>query len=266
MESNQNNINKLKIAALPVTLEGAQLAIQNADRLFKDSQTVSIPTKVALLEIGLEEVAKGWAIILSYEIKRLDGDQNFEKAFLEVAHIDKKKIKNTVEEMSEKLESFNSKNEPNWFAMPFDVNTFKRHDAKITFLSTFIYYIREIQFPIIRKSSDRIKAIREIYGGYISTSRIADFKDFDQAIDGILDINVEQLNLIIDSKEYGLYLDIENNTIISPSVRRFETTTLESLLSLLIAMAQSELTLLFIVLSKLSTKRGNEPSNRRRKK
>jgi len=77
---------------LPITLEGVRLALQNAERLFKDSQLVCIPTRVALLEIGLEEIAKTWGILLGYEINLLDNDPEFHKMYYQSAHFVRKSL------------------------------------------------------------------------------------------------------------------------------------------------------------------------------
>lgn len=67
MTVRSNTVKVNVVGKLPITLEGVQLALQNAERLFNDSQQVSIPTRVALLEIGLEEITKTWGILLGYE-------------------------------------------------------------------------------------------------------------------------------------------------------------------------------------------------------
>ena len=49
-----------------VTLQDIQLCLINADRLYKDSKSVSFPTKVSLIELSLEEVSKCWALLFKY--------------------------------------------------------------------------------------------------------------------------------------------------------------------------------------------------------
>ena len=48
---------------LRITLEAVQLCEANADRLLSDSKNVSEPTAVALAELALEEVLKGWVLL-----------------------------------------------------------------------------------------------------------------------------------------------------------------------------------------------------------
>jgi hypothetical protein len=48
-----------------VPLEAVQLCIDNALRLLEDSDGVSEPTRAALIELSLEEIAKGWVLIVN---------------------------------------------------------------------------------------------------------------------------------------------------------------------------------------------------------
>ena len=243
-------INRKAIGKLPITLEGAQLAVNNAERLLNDSKNVSIPTMVALLEIGLEEIAKAWGIILNFEKVLFEQNQNAFETFMKTAHINRKGYNKKIEEISKSITKFFDENDPESLLIPFNTDTFSDHNSKIKFLSTFIKYIREIQLPLTRTSSDRIKQAREILGGYISKKKLSYTKEIDRFIDHILDVDDNQLSYIVNLKEYGLYLDVENDVYLSPSAGSFETETLKNLLTLLIVMAKNEVSLLFIVLGK----------------
>lgn len=252
IKSKTLKINFIGKGKIPVNLEGVQLALQNAERLFNDSQKVSIPTKVSLLEIGLEEIAKTWGILLGYE-KTLFNNHDSINTYFQSLHIDQESYNKKIDELDSRITEFFDNADLKNFFTPFDTKSFSNHNAKIKFLSKFIKYIREIELPIIRSGSDRIKSTREIFGKYISKNKLINIKEADKIIDNILDIDYEQLNYIINLKEHGLYLDVENNTYISPNARSFETGTLENLLSLLISMAKNEVSLLFIVLGKIKT-------------
>lgn len=228
---------------IPISLEGVQLAIENSERLFNDSNNVSTPTKFALLEIGLEEIAKAWGIILAYESDNFR-DHNFGKTFIKKVHISKKKFDSYISKINEDY-----KTDINWFMKPFDTNTFSQHNKKIEFLSKFIEYIRHTQLPLIRATSDRDKMIRELFGRYISKDKLLNLKDSDKIIDNILNVvDTKQFNDILELKENGLYLDVQNDVFISPSSRSFETETLENLLEILIIMAKNEITLILATL------------------
>lgn len=62
----------MQTAQLCTYKEDVQLTLQNIEGLFDDSQQVSIPTTITLLEIGLEEIAKTWGILLGYEKNLLE--------------------------------------------------------------------------------------------------------------------------------------------------------------------------------------------------
>ncbi|MGC8562923.1 MAG: hypothetical protein ACP5NO_07010 [Thermoplasmata archaeon] len=55
------------------------------------------------------------------------------------------------------------------------------------------------------------RATREILGGYISKNKLSDLKEIDKTIDSILDVDDNKLTYIMNLKEYGLYLDVEND-------------------------------------------------------
>jgi len=242
------------IGKIPITLEGAQLAIQNTERLLFDSQKVSIPTKVTLLEIGLEEVAKAWGILLSFEKDLIGKNEEHIDVFLESAHIDSKKLKKGIEKLARKKEEFFGKYDVSSFLTPFNTQTFSNHKAKIKFLSKFIWYTREIQLPLFENSYDAGKIINDVIGPYFPKNKLSNLEENYKAIYDILNINDNKLEYIVNLKEHGLYLDIQNGVYISPSSRSYETATLENLLALLLVMAKGDMAYLNIVLEKLSVK------------
>jgi hypothetical protein len=242
------------IGPIPKTLEGAQLAIQNAERLFYDSKKVSTPTEVALLEIGLEEVSKAWVILLSFEKDLIDKNKEQIDVFLESAHIDNKKLKKWIEEFAQKIEEYFGKYDLSILFIPFDTKKFSIHEEKIKFLSKFILYTREIHLPLMESSSEVDKNIKDVIGLYLPKDKLSKLKKNYKAIYDILNINNENLEYIVKLKEYGLYLDIQNGIYISPSSRIYETETLENLLASLLGMAKAELIYLNNVLKKLSVK------------
>jgi len=249
-----NTVKVNVIGTIPITLEGAQLAIQNAERLFFDSQKVSIPTKVALLEIGLEEISKAWVILLSFEKGLRDKNDDKIDVFLESAHIDSKKLEEAIRELAPKKGEFFRDYDPSSLSTPFDTKKFSNHKEKIKFLSKFIRYAREIQLPLLERSVDFGKAINEVIGRYLPRNKISNAEENYRVIHDFLSVNDSELEDIVNLKEYGLYLDVQNGIYISPSSRVYETITLENLLAGLLTLAKNELVYLNNVLKKLSVK------------
>jgi len=251
----KSNIVKVNvIGTIPITLEGAQLAIQNAERLFFDSQKVSIPTKVALLEIGLEEISKAWAILLSFEKGLIDKNDEQIDVFLKAAHIDSKKLEKAIKKLAPKIEEFFRDYDPSSLSTPFDTKKFLYHKEKIRFLSKLIWYAREIQLQLSKSSYNTGKIINDVIGQYFPKNKLSNLEENYKAIYDILNINEDQLEDIVNLKEHGLYLDIQSGVYISPSSRIYETATLENLLQLLLVMAKGQLIYLDNVLKKLSVK------------
>ncbi|MGC8483923.1 MAG: hypothetical protein ACP5OE_09810, partial [Thermodesulfobium sp.] len=130
MKGKPNEVKNNALRAIPFTLEGAQLALQNAERLFIDSQNVSIPTQVALLEIGLEEVAKAWGILFNFEKNLFDQNPEYIKTYFKSAHIDPEKYNKKLAELDGDIKEFLEENDPSSFSTPFDTETFSNHKAK----------------------------------------------------------------------------------------------------------------------------------------
>ncbi len=252
----RSNIVKVQVAGkFPVTLEAVQLTIQNAKRLFEDSKNVSIPTEFALLELGLEEVAKAWGMVMTFEKRSQDENPDFFVTQFKVAHIEKEKYNTIIKEIKPKIKEFFSKNNPDLFMMPFDSENWYDHKAKISYHSKFIKYTREITIPMARASSDRAKAVGDILRGYISKKYLSDFEKLDAEIDKILNVDEEQLIDIVKLKENGLYVDIKNNVYVSPSSIPYETETLENLLNLFIEMVKGEVKVLLVTLQEINSPR-----------
>ena len=99
---------------LKITLQGVQLCIANADRLLKDSSSVSEPSAFALAELALEETLKGW-VLLSHHGKQevqtpVENDEkeasisHFSSALNELTKVDADKLFSTHQQKLKALE------------------------------------------------------------------------------------------------------------------------------------------------------------------
>ena len=176
------------------------------------------------------------------KIKFDENHENLEKYF-KMAHIDIEKFTQILEDMEKEVAEFFSKNGGELFLTPFDTKKFSQHKAKLDFISKFVEYVRDIELPLIRVSSDRSKLIRETIGRCLPPVNSSDLRKADKFIDKILKINTKELRNISELKERGLYVDLEGNSLITPSSRVFEVATLEDLLMVLLIMLKSDITL-----------------------
>ena len=229
---------KGKNKKLSISLEAIQLCILNAERLLDDSQNVRIPTKMALLELGLEEISKAWGLLLTLEKKIFDQNPNLIKTYFELSHIDFTKYNNAI---NEKIAKYFSDTTFESFMTPFDKDSFTNHRKKIEFLSKFIWYIKNIALPLLKLSQNRENFAKDILGKYVGKINL---KTADKVISETLNINEGKLEELVSLKEKGIYVDIEGETFISPSSRNYYPDILQNLLVLLISMSKNELTTL----------------------
>ncbi len=81
---------------------------------------------------------------------------------MKTVHIKHNEYNKKFDELKNVITKFVSENNSKSLLTPFNKETFSNHKEKIKFLSRFIKYIREIELPLIRSSSDRVKLTREI--------------------------------------------------------------------------------------------------------
>ncbi len=229
---------KNKNKKLKINLEGIQICIQNAERLRLDSQNVSPPTEMALLELGLEEISKAWILLMRFETQSFLTNSVLLSRFLDIAHIDETKFKEIVEENRTEIEKYILSSSLESFITPFDSHSFTDHKAKINYLSNLVGYIKKISLSTVQQSQNREEFAKDILGKFIGE---IDIESMDETISEALNINEDQLGELISIKEKGIYVDIEGGYLISPSSRNYFPKVLINLLVLLIATCKNEL-------------------------
>jgi len=189
-----------------ISLSDIQLFLINAERLYNDSKTVSIPTKVALIEISLEEVAKGWFFMLKF-LKRHTMKLSIAENFIESDAINKIPT-DELNEFSKKFSDLVDRVES------FTYNDLKYHEKKIKILHLTKQWIQnildlEIKYPfLILTSYEKISefATRGIIRERVNTNEIINVLQITKEI--LSQINEDKLEKITKLKEYGFYVDI----------------------------------------------------------
>lgn len=233
-----------------ITLEGLQLCFQNSERLYLDSKEVSVPTKMALLELSLEEISKTLALTYAYE-DRLFENEKFYNAYIQGAHIDKKKLRSKIEKL---IEDPNSTLNTVDLIMSdsFILTMFQKHEPKIQFISKLIEFARDVILPFNKEIMDRSKTVKELIGRFypdLSEEVKASSEAFMKAS---LDIDEHQLPDIIGRREDSLYISLEGGSFVSPISRAYDTDKLDLLVFALLAMSKGEIVLMTRALSKNS--------------
>ena len=230
--------------SIPVTLESLQLCLNNAERLFEDSQNVSVPSAFALLEISMEETSKALGLLMAFEMKQFKENPNSLQKYMELSGIAQKEYNEVVQKISKDTKDFFEKNGENFFLMPFDEKTWKDHKSKVDYISEFIVYMKKVTFPILRGSQNRLVLIESLYGKHFPKLAPESVTEIDKKIYEILSINEQHLEEIINMKNQSLYVELTGNSLVDPSSRNYVLEVLESLTWLLITVIKNEIGIL----------------------
>lgn len=240
---------KKKPRSIPVTLEGSQLCLENAERLFDDSQDVSLPTAFALLEISLEETSKALGLLMAFEMKQFNENPNTLQRFMELSGIAPEEYNKRIPMIRKEISDFFERNGENFFLNPFDESTWKKHEEKVHYISEFIGYMKEVTLPILRNSQDRLKSIESLYGKYFPKLDPMFISDIDNRIDEILSVNEQYLKDLINIKNQSLYVEHVGDFLMSPSSRNYVIEVLENLTWFLIVTLKNEIGILTMALA-----------------
>ena len=235
-------------------IESVQIYIENVTRLTEDSSKVSTPTRFALLELALEELAKAWAILFSIEIKTFEENEDFEKEYIKINYIDKNAFDRALDERLKFLDISQSKIFDGSLSDINSVN-FTKHQVKIEYIGDLIKLLREILLPVSRYSLDRVKLASDILGKYIAPMDSSTVANADVLVVSILSIKTDHLIEILRIKNSSLYVDAIGNHLISPSARNYEIKTLENLVLLLTVLIKNELILFSKTMSQYNKKK-----------
>ena len=197
MNDNNKNSDKKEYA----TLENVDKCIDNAFRLYDDASKTSVPTKAALIELGIEELVKGLLITFKtpeFQKVALAETSNFHKNFSE------QDWKNFIESFqSSKISDFTDRDHK------------KRLDT-IQFLLDSVIKLQSKDSPFIKNILDRII---NNYGKF-SPEQVGDPKK-------VLDTQISRLNYmdikkLYKIKEQGFYIDFDNGKVIEPRNVKFQ--------------------------------------------
>jgi len=179
-----------------INLQDIQLCINNAERLYKDSKSVSNPTRLALIELSLEEISKGWIFYFKY----IDKNPNSLDLFI------KKSGKGDIDEIDKKHpDSVKEYDKLRKILESFKYEDLKNHDLKIDFL---IQLKKDLQsWSFISSFIDYQKIQEYIIRGIIKENFDSD-KEINSFEDFLNQINEDNLKKLINMKNDALYVDL----------------------------------------------------------
>lgn len=178
------------------TLDGLELCLRNSLRLFEDSCTegLSLPTVGALLEIGLEEVAKGFLILICFDKK----GRNLPEISINLDE----SLSKFIGSMNEFIDNLNCKEQ-----LP---DAFRRHGVKTEILN-FIGSITSLVSP----ESTTMKDLTKDFLKTVYPNVRGDFIEKQFSSPSVIDSLNKKMNAIGNvlkevsgrTKESGFYVD-----------------------------------------------------------
>lgn len=178
------------------SLNDVEKCINNAFRLYKDALNTSTPTKAALIEIGIEELAKGFILLANIPKPSFDLPLNGLPD-------------STFEDIPSDL-LFSLKN--------YDFKKFNTYDhkTKLQVVDTMFKYVIFLNTYMEKK----LPIIRDLLSPAFGQLGNIEKSDINYMVSYITKLNLKGLNKI---KEKGFYVDFKDNKAISPEEQDLKT-------------------------------------------
>jgi len=212
--------------------------MQNGERLFADSQTsVSMPTKVALLELSLEEVSKAYVILYQYvsqKLKSKGATSRYNRATYG-------RETEPILRQAELRKLYAKRMELQDLLRPMTVKEFRSHEVKLERLIGVIAAIKAVA-PAFRRHVRSEAILEQRVAPYVHWERFsASLKANAKAMDEfLLSIKEEGLRGLPRMKEAGFYVDYVDGKYLFPTSHPDAIVFLEALLNILIRQIRFE--------------------------
>lgn len=210
----------------PERIEGIQLCVMNARRLIEDSDNVSGETAIVLLELALEEVAKGFMLVYRGTASEAEFKEREQKAIQAV-----NENKSLDEEEKESVKKFYYQVGYN-FVKDISVQEFENHKDRLDYLSQVISLYTLMIGPAM-KSIDLSKLSNKIYGSFMKIEPKAIKEGLTESIELIKKLNTFHIQELREIREKGLYVAYENSHFFYPTVREIHLEYIEEVANLM---------------------------------
>ena len=194
-----------------VTVENAQKCIDNADRLYDDALKTSPPTKAGLIELSIEELAKGLMVLYK--------TPEFEESGLKAEFVDAGKILEDLDgtDFIKTLDDFKIGD----FTKRFHQEKLKSIEAIVKLSQQFFVTNRTMLEPLINTFGNN-------FSQYFSKSFADPMKITEEELSNLADSNISDLD---DIKNDGFYVNFKDGKVIEPRNVPFEFKKLSRIFS-----------------------------------
>ena len=211
----------------PERLAGIQMCAINARRLINDSENVSDETAIVLLELALEEIAKGFMLVF----RGTTTEENFEKAKGEA--IDSvKKNKSLDDADRESVMKFYQEVGYNLFK-DLSLEEFQNHNDRLDFLGLLVKFYSYMIIPGI-KTLDLSKVVRKSFGSFMNIQPRRIMKGLKESKKIVEVLNAFHIRELKDIRERGLYVSYERGLYFYPTANTLHLDYLDELANLLV--------------------------------
>ena len=189
------------------TLENVNKCIDNAFRLYDDASKTSTPTKAALIELGIEELAKG--LLITFKTSEFE-KQSLSWSLYDDSIFTGQKGNNFKESLEQyKIVDF----------------TTHRHDKKLDLIQ-FVFKKAEELYSNNKTDLGLIfDIILKYYEQYFQKSNEGPFNMLDKGFSFLKGINITKL---FEKKNDGFYVNFKNGKAIAPKDEPFQINELIS--------------------------------------
>ena len=190
------------------SIEDVEKCLASGFRLFKDALNTSVPTKAALIEIGIEELAKGFILLASIPKQSMDSTLNdLTKVFLE----------DISPSALDSLKKYN-------------FSTFNKynHKTKLQAIDTIFQSIAAL-YPSLEQLIPTLQDLFSQSFGQLGNIKKSDINDI---VSKIPELNLRDMDEI---KKNGFYVDFKDNKSISPEEQNLKTDDLVMIFFILYA-------------------------------
>ncbi|WP_298276401.1 hypothetical protein [Ferroplasma sp.] len=206
------------------TVENVKKCIDNADRLYEDALKTSLPTRAALIELSIEELAKGFLVLYK--------TPEFENSAIKAEFVDTDKILDDLER-TDFIKTIDE----------FKIGDFTKHfhREKLNFIESLVKMSQQFFAAYKTQMEPLIKVYASNYSQYLSKSIVDPMKILQEALSNLSGSGISDLDKI---KEDGFYVDFKDGKVTEPQNISFPIQNLSSVFSFLRLLAQNIMILL----------------------
>jgi hypothetical protein len=211
---------------LTPTKEGVQLCLANAERLLDDATKVSKPTGCSLVELAVEELAKGY--MLFFAVRAMSSGTSGSDPVTEFGQSLRDSLSKLDPTELEGLQAYAKLHLAELVKPPLE-EAFRDHRVKLSYLGALVGFLATM-LPLLERFSPPREVLDAAIVGRVQDPNYPDPKRIAQFQAVLSAFKSQGLDDLSSYKEAGFYVDLRHDgSLISPAGRLFKTESLRDL-------------------------------------